>query len=86
MDSKKLYRQDGYLKGFDEGKRTGGKIKKAYIDNLLNNETQNLSDADSMEFKEGWNGGFVEGVRIEISKMVNKENILTKYLDKIEFD
>ena len=53
MDSKKFYRQDGYQKGFGEGKRTGGKTKKAYIDNLLNNETQNLSDADSIEFKIG---------------------------------
>ena len=53
MDSKKLYKQDGYQKGFDEGRRTGGKIKKTYINNLLNNETQNLSDADSIEFKIG---------------------------------
>ena len=86
MDSRKLYRQDGYLKGFDEGRRTGGKVKKTYIENLLNNEIQNLSDADSMEFKEGWDNGFVEGVRRVISKMVNKESILVKHLYKIEFD
>jgi len=86
MDSKKLYKQDGYQKGFDEGRRTGGKVKKAYIDNLLNNEIQNLSDADSMEFKKGWDDGFVEGVRRVISKMVNKETILVKNLNEIEFD
>jgi hypothetical protein len=28
MDSNKLYKQDGYQKGFDEGRRTGGKVKK----------------------------------------------------------
>jgi hypothetical protein len=86
MDSKKLYRQDGYRKGFDEGRRTGGKVKKAYIDKLLNNETQSLSDADSMEFKKGWDDGFVEGVRRVINKMVNKESILVKHLYEIKFD
>jgi flagellar biosynthesis/type III secretory pathway protein FliH len=86
MDIKKLYKQDGYQKGFDEGRRTGGKVKKTYINNLLNNETQNLSDVDSIEFKKGWEDGFVDGVRKLINKMVNKETILVKNLNEIEFD
>ena len=86
MDSKKLYKQDGYQKGYGEGRRTGGKVKKTYINNLLNNETQNLSDVDSIEFKKGWEDGFVEGVRSLINKMVNKDNILVKNLNEIEFD
>ena len=86
MDSKKLYKQDGYQKGFDEGRRTGGKVKKIYINNLLNNETQNLSDVDSIEFKKGWEDGFVDGVRKLINQMVNKETILVKNLNEIEFD
>ena len=86
MDSKKLYKQDGYQKGFDEGRRTGGKAKKTYINNLLNNETQNLSDVDSIEFKKGWEDGFVDGVRKLINQMVNKETILVKNLNEIEFD
>ena len=86
MDSKKLYKQDGYQKGFDEGRRTGGKIKKTYINNLLNNETQNLSDVDTIEFKKGWEDGFGDGVRKLINKMVNKEIILVKNLNEIEFD
>jgi hypothetical protein len=52
----------------------------------LNNETQNLSDVDSIEFKNGWEDGFVEGVRILMNKMVNKEDILVKNLNEIDFD
>jgi len=33
MDRKTDYRQDGYHKGFADGKRTGGKINKTYVDN-----------------------------------------------------
>ena len=50
MDSNKNYNQDGYQKGFTDGKRTGGKIKKAYIENFLKEETRNLSSENSMEF------------------------------------
>ena len=42
MEIKSDYRQDGYQKGFLEGKRTGGKVNKRYVDNFLNDETQNL--------------------------------------------
>ena len=35
MDSKNHCRDDGYQKGFVDGRRTGGKIKKSYIDNFL---------------------------------------------------
>jgi hypothetical protein len=85
MDSRRLYRQDGYQKGFDDAKRTGGKIKKAYIDNFLNNETQSLFDADSLEFKKGWHEGFADGVRGVINKMVKNENVLMSHLYELEF-
>ena len=52
----------------------------------MNNETQNLSDVDSIEFKKGWEDGFGDGVRKLINKMVNKEIILVKNLNEIEFD
>ena len=39
MEIKNDYRQDGYQKGVIEGKRTGGKVRKKYVDNYLNDET-----------------------------------------------
>lgn len=78
MDSNKNYNQDGYQKGFTDGKRTGGKIKKAYIENFLKEETRNLSSENSMEFMKGWQEGFTDGVRGLINKMVDRENLLKK--------
>jgi hypothetical protein len=69
MDSKECYKQDGYLKGFADGRRTGGKIRKAYIENLLKEETRNLSSENSVEFMKGWQEGFTDGVRGLINKM-----------------
>jgi len=84
MVSKGFYRQDGYQKGFDDGRRTGGKVKKRYIENVLNCETQSLSAADSMEFMKGWEEGFGDGVRGVINNMVRKENIIMNHV--YEFD
>ena len=53
MDSRRHYRQDGYQKVFIEGKRTGGKLKKSYIDIFFKDETQSLSNKDSSDFIEG---------------------------------
>ena len=50
MEIKSYYRQDGYQKGFIEGKRTGGKVNKKYIDNYLNDETQSLCSRDALAF------------------------------------
>lgn len=74
MDKKKLYREDGYQKGFEEAKRTGGKVKKNYIDNCIKNETRNLPSIYSMEFMRGWYEGFTDGVREVLSKLIQKDD------------
>jgi hypothetical protein len=79
MDNKKRYNQDGYHKGFVDGRRTGGKIKKAYIENFLKDETRNLSHDESFEFMKGWQDGFTDGVRGLINKMMNKKDLLKKF-------
>ena len=76
MDSRIDYRQEGYHKGFIDGRRTGGKVNNTYVDNYLKDETQNLSTKDSLEFMKAWNEGFADGVIGEISKMVQKEGLL----------
>ena len=76
MDSRRHYRQDGYQKGFIEGERTGGKLKKSYIDTFFKDETQSLSNKDSSDFIEGWHQGFADAVRETLNKMVKKEGIL----------
>ena len=73
MDSRKLYRQDGYQKGFDDGRRTEGKVKEVYINNLLKNETQSLSTENSMEFIKGWQEGFATALSGIVSNMMVKE-------------
>jgi len=40
MDRRKFYRQDGYQKGFEDAKRTGGNVRQEYIDNCLNTEQE----------------------------------------------
>ena len=82
MKSRKHYRQDGCHKGFIEGKRTGGKVKKAYMANFLKTETQNLSSAHSVEFIKGWQEGFADGVRGTINKMVEEEGMLKNKIFK----
>jgi hypothetical protein len=73
LDSRKLYRQDGYQRGFDDGKRTEGKIKEVYVTNLLKNETQSLSTENSMEFIKGWQEGFTEAVSGIVSNKIEME-------------
>ena len=62
MEIKSDYRQDGYQMGLIEGKRTGGKVNKKYVDNCLNDETQSLCSKDSLEFMKAWHEGFADGV------------------------
>ena len=76
MDSRNYYRQDGYQKGFIEGKRTGGKVNKKYVDNFLKDETQSLSTENSSEFVEGWYEGFTDAVRRELNMMVKQEGLV----------
>ena len=84
MDRRRHYRQDGYHKGFVDGRRTGGKVKKTYIDNFLKDETQNLSTKDSSEFIEGWHEGFADGVIGLINNMVNKEGLIKNPIYELE--
>ena len=73
MDRRKHYRQDGYQKGFKDAKRTGGKIRQEYIDNLLITETKNLSTIESREFIKGWHEGFTDGVGEAIFDVAKKD-------------
>ena len=76
MDSKNHCRDDWYQKGFVDGRRTGGEIKKSYIDNFLKYETQSLSIEDSSEFIKGWHEGFADAVRMALNMMVQKEGLV----------
>ena len=67
------YSQDGYHKGFTEGRRTGGKINKTYVINYYKDKIQNLSSKDSLEFIKVWHQGFADGVLGTINNIVKKE-------------
>ena len=84
MDSKKLYKQDGYQKGFIEGKRTGGKVNKKYIENCLNDETQSLCSKDSLEFMKAWHEGFADGVIGLLDNMVKQDGLVKNQIYDFE--
>ena len=63
-------RHEGYHHGFYVGQRTGGKINKRDVENLLKNETQYLSDKESLDYKRGWQDGFTDAVNRVIESMV----------------
>ena len=81
MDRERCCNLEGYQQGFCDGKRTGGKIKKQYIENLFKSETHNLSKEESLQFKMGWQDGFSDAVRGALKKMVLNENCLQKEFD-----
>jgi hypothetical protein len=83
MDSKNHFRDDGYQKGFVDGRRTGGKIKKSYIDNFLKYETQSLSIENSSEFIKGWHKGFADAVRMALNMMVQKEGLVKSQINEV---
>ena len=83
MDKESLYRQDGYKKGFDEARRTEGKVRKKYIDNCIKTETQNLSSRYSMEFINGWHEGFTDGVAELMSKLVKKDDFWKNHVYEV---
>jgi hypothetical protein len=82
MDRGKYYRQDGYQKGFEDAKRTGGKVRQEYIDNYLNIETKDLSIAHSREFIEGWHEGFTDGVGEAIFNLAKKNEFWENHISK----
>ena len=63
MDSEKKYRDAGYKQGFEDGRITRGKVNKKYVDFLLETETRNLSTTDSLDYKNGWQEGFIDAIR-----------------------
>ena len=84
MDNRIDYRQEGYHKGFIDGRRTGGKVNNTYVDNYLKNETQSLSTKDSLEFMKAWNEGFADGVIRVKNNMVMKEGLLNNHIYKLD--
>ena len=84
MEKRSHYRQDGYQKGFVDGKRTGGKVKKAYMANFIKTETQGLSSADAAEFIKGWQEGLADGVRGALSEMMERDGMLENKVYKLD--
>ena len=84
MEIRSDYRHDGYQKGYIEGKRTGGKVNKKYVDNCLNDETQSLCSKDSLEFIKAWHEGFADGVIGLLDNMVNQEGLVKNQIYGLE--
>jgi hypothetical protein len=80
MDTGSYYRQEGYQQGIIDGKRTGGRISKRYIENMFSTETNHLSHEESVEYKIGWQEGFDDTVNKAMKRAIEKENIFLKYL------
>ena len=62
-----------YKQGFHDGKRTGGKTNKRYIENLLKTETQHLSNEEPLDYKMGGQDGFTDAVNGVIKSTVLQE-------------
>ena len=84
MEIRSDYRHDGYQKGLIEGKRTGGKVNKKYVDNCLNDETKSLSSKDSLEFMKAWHEGFADGVIGLLDNMVKQEGLVKNQIYGLE--
>jgi hypothetical protein len=84
MEIRSDYRHDGYQKGYIEGKRTGGKVNKKYVDNCLNDETQSLCSKDSLEFMKAWHEGFADGVIGLLDNMVKQEGLVKNQIYGLE--
>ena len=83
MNSEKNYRDAGYQQGFEDGRMTRGKINKKYVDYLLETETRNLSGKDSVQYKNGWQEGFIDAVRGTIQHVVVEEDCVDRHADNI---
>ncbi len=84
MEIRSDYSHDGYQKGLIEGKRTGGKVNKKYLDNCLNDETQSLCSKDSLEFMKAWHEGFADGVIGLLDNMVKQEGLVKNQISGLE--
>ncbi|MBW2465970.1 MAG: hypothetical protein JRF02_01595 [Deltaproteobacteria bacterium] len=83
MSREKNYKEAGYRQGFADGRITGGKITRKYVDYLLETETRNLSVKDSKQYKDGWQDGFIDAVRGSIKDLIHEDGYVVKHLDKI---
>ena len=84
MSKRSYHGHEGYQQGFSDGKRTGGKINNKYVVNILNTETQHLSNEESQDYKIGWQDGFTDAVNGVIKSMVLKESCLISQLDELK--
>ena len=84
MNKGNYHRHEGYQQGFSDGKRTGGKINKKYVDNLLKAETRHLLNEESLNYKIGWQDGFTDAVNGVIKSMVLQENCLIYQMDEFK--
>ena len=82
MGTEIYYKQLGFEQGLSDGKITQGKISKKYVENLFRSETQNLSNQESVLYKNGWQDGFAEAVRGDIKCMIEDEGCLKKQVNK----
>jgi len=57
-------------------RRTEGKIKKEYMDNLPKSETQNLSNVESLRETIGWHDGFTDAVSGLLKSKAVQESFL----------
>ena len=74
------YKHEGYQQGSIDGKRTEGKIKSKYRENLLKIETQNLSSEESLEYQIGWQNGFTDAVSRLLKSTGAQENGLIYHM------
>jgi hypothetical protein len=84
MSKENYHKQQGYQQGFTDGKRTGGKVNKKYVANLLKIETQHLSNEELLDYKLGWQEGFTDAVNGVIKSMVLKEDCSIDHLDELK--
>ena len=80
MDRSEYYQQEGYQKGFEDAKRTGGRITQENIDRYLNAETRQLTAAHSQEFIEGWYKGFNDGAVEAACKLTTDSNFWKNHI------
>jgi len=82
MNRENFYNHERYKHGLIDGKRTEGKIKKEYVDNLLQSATQNLSEEESIGYTMGWHDGFTDAVcRLLKNKVVQESYFMYEVVE-----
>jgi hypothetical protein len=81
MNTINYHREEGYRQGLMDGKRTGGRISQRYIKNVFKAETKHLSYEESIEYKIGWQDGFINSVS-SVDKTDDNENQLIYFSEK----